>query len=93
MRHSREYVRGRVHTNGMESFWATLKRGYVGMGMYHWMSVKHLKRYVNEFSGRHNSRPLDTEAQMIATVRGMDGKRLRYEDLIADTPLMQGRLV
>ena len=57
------------------------------------MSVKHLGRYVNEFSGRHNIRPLDTEAQMMATVRGMDGKRLRYEDLIADAPKMQGRLV
>ncbi len=91
MRHSREYVRGQVHTNGMESFWATLKRGYVGV--YHWMSVKHLRRYVNEFSSRHNNRPLDTEAQMMATVRGMDGKRLRYEDLIAGPPLMQGRLV
>ena len=86
-----EYVRGQVHTNGMESFWATLKRGYVGV--YHWMSVKHLGRYVNEFSGRHNTRPLDTEAQMIVIVRGMDGKRLRYEDLIADAPKMQGRLV
>ena len=57
------------------------------------MSVKHLRRYVNEFSGRHNNRPLDTEAQMMATVRGMDGKRLRYEDLIAGPPLMQSRLV
>ena len=86
-----EYVRGRVHTNGIESFWATLKRGYVGV--YHWMSVKHLSRYVNEFAGRHNTRPLDTESQMIATVRGMIGKRLRFADLIADAPRAQGRLV
>lgn len=47
------------------------------------MSVKHLGRYVNEFSGCHNSRPLDTEAQIVATGQGMDGKRLRYQDLIA----------
>lgn len=86
-----EYVRGQVHTNGMESFWSMLKRGYIGV--YHWMSVKHLGRYVSEFSGRHNSRPLDTESQMIATVRGMDGKRLRYQDLIAPNLRMQGGLI
>ncbi len=76
-----EYVRGRVHTNGIESFWATLKRGITGV--YHHVSVKHLHRYINEFSGRHNIRGLDTLDQMSAIVRGMDQKRLRYADLIA----------
>ena len=81
VRHSvKEFVRGQVHTNGIESFWSMLKRGYVGT--YHKMSVKHLDRYVNEFAGRHNQRPMDTIDQMSAMVRGMDGKRLRYEDLI-----------
>ena len=76
-----EYVRGQVHTNGIESFWALLKRGYYGT--YHRMSFKHLQRYVNEFAGRHNVRPLDTIEQMKAVVVRMDGKRLRYRDLIA----------
>ena len=81
VRHSvREYVKGQAHTNGIESFWAMLKRGYYGT--YHRMSEKHLQRYVNEFSGRHNIRPLDTIDQMKAMVRGMDGKRLRYLDLV-----------
>ena len=76
-----EYVRGQAHTNGMESFWSMLKRGYEGT--YHHMSEKHLGRYVNEFSGRHNTRPLDTADQMASMVRGMEGKRLRYQDLVA----------
>ena len=82
VRHSvAEYVRGKAHTNGMESFWSMLKRGYEGT--YHHMSEKHLGRYVNEFSGRHNTRPLDTADQMASMVRGMEGKRLRYQDLVA----------
>ena len=82
VRHSvSEYVNGQAHTNGVESFWGMLKRGY--HGTYHRMSPKHLQRYVNEFSGRHNIRPLDTIQQMRAIIRGLEGKRLRYRELIA----------
>ncbi len=77
-----EYVRDQAHTNGLESFWAMLKRGY--QGVYHWMSEKHLHRYVEEFEGRHNSRPMDTLTQMTCMVRGMVGRRLRYQDLIGE---------
>ena len=76
-----EYVRGHVHTNGIESFWALFKRGK--KGTYHKMSPKHLHRYVNEFAGRHNIRSLDTLDQMAEILRGMDQKRLMYKDLIA----------
>lgn len=76
-----EYVRDQAHTNGMESFWSMLKRGYVGT--YHQISPKHLHRYVSEFEGRHNDRPLDTEAQMASMAQGMEGKHLKYQDLIA----------
>ncbi len=82
VRHSvKEYVNGQAHTNGIESFWAMLKRGYYGT--YHRMSPKHLHRYVDEFAGRHNVRTSDTIDQMAAMVRGMDGKRLRYKDLVS----------
>ena len=74
-----EYVRGEAHTNGMESFWSMLKRGY--HGTYHRMSAKHLQRYVNEFAGRHNIRDLDTVDQMVAVFVGLVGKRLTYREL------------
>ncbi len=74
-----EYVDGMAHTNGIESFWSLLKRGY--HGTYHHMSAKHLNRYVTEFSGRHNDRRADTIDQMGSMARGMGGKRLRYRDL------------
>ena len=83
-----EYVRGQAHTNGMESFWSMLKRGY--HGTYHKMSPKHLDRYVTEFSGRHNDRPADTIEQMQHIAQAMVGKRLRYKDLIADNGLSSG---
>ena len=76
-----EYVRGSVHTNGVESFWSMLKCANVGT--FHKISPEHLPRYVDEFAGRHNFRELDTLAQMTEIVRRMEGKRLRYKDLIA----------
>ena len=82
VRHSvSEYVNGQAHTNGVESFWGMLKRGY--HGTYHRMSPKHLQRYVNEFAGRHNIRCQDTIDQMRAIIQGLEGKRLRYRDLVA----------
>ena len=83
-----EYVRDQAHTNGIESFWSMLKRGYIGV--YHKMSAKHLDRYVAKFTNRHNVRESDTILQMGAMVAGMRGKRLRYEDLIADNGLSSG---
>jgi len=76
-----EYVNGMAHTNGIESFWATLKRGY--KGTYHKMSAKHLTRYITEFAGRHNVRSYDTIVQLEMLATGFIGKRLRYKDLIA----------
>ena len=83
-----EYVKGQAHTNGIESFWSMLKRGYYGT--YHKMSPKHLDRYVSEFARRHNIRDQDTIDQMSAMVAGMALKRLKYADLIADNGLDSG---
>ena len=77
-----EYVRGDSHTNGGESFWATLKRGY--QGVYHKMSYKHLDRHVQEFAFRHDVRRLDTMAQLAQVVQAMGGQRTTlFEALIA----------
>jgi len=64
-----EYVRGEVHTNNIESFWALLKRGVVGT--YHKVSKDYLPLYLNEFSFRHNHRhSADAFAAMVETCGG-----------------------
>ena len=83
-----EYVRGRAHTNGMESFWSMLKRAHTGT--FHKISPKHLQRYVNEFAGKHNVRHSDTLVQMRDTVVRLVGRNLLYRDLIADNGLPSG---
>ena len=89
VRHSvSEYVRGMAHTNGMESFWAMMKRAH--QGIYHKFSPKHLDRYVQEFAGRHNLRDEDTLVQMGMVVRGFEGKRLTYAALKQPNGLPSG---
>ena len=78
-----EYVRGDVHTNGIESVWAVLKRSITGT--WHHVSKKHLARYVNEAAFRLNEGncEVDTLDRMAALASGIGGKRLRYQDLVA----------
>lgn len=77
-----EYVNGQAHTNGVESFWAVLKRAY--HGVYHHISPKHLQRYVDQFAGKHNLRGMDTIDQMSHVVAAMVGKRLLYRELVGN---------
>ena len=74
-----QYVRGDVHTNGVEGFWATIKRSH--KGTYHSWSERHLHRYLREFAGRFNSRSHSTLERISALADSMDGKRLPYSEL------------
>lgn len=56
--HSVTYSLGNgVHTNGIESFWAIVKRGIYGI--YHHVSVNYMQRYMDEFCFRLNHRKCD----------------------------------
>ena len=78
-----EYVRGTVHTNGIESVWAVMKRGL--HGVYHHASRKHLGRYVNEFTFRLNDGNVKrhTMQRLDSMIAATTGKRITYKELIA----------
>ena len=77
-----EYVKGRAHTNSIESVWAVLRRSL--MGVYHSVSRKHLARYLDETAFRlhEGNCGVDTVDRMRALGQGMGGKRLTYRRLI-----------
>ena len=82
--HAVEYVRGEVHTNGMENFWSLLKRGLNGT----YVSVEpfHLFRYVDEQAFRYNNRkPMCDADRFSFLVRKIVGKRLTYAELTGKT--------
>lgn len=75
-----EWVRGDVHTNGIEGAWSLLKRSIVGS--YHQVSKKHIERYVEEFEFRFNNRDnpflfRDTLTRLVQT------KKMEYKELIS----------
>jgi transposase-like protein len=74
-----EYVRGDAHSNTVESYFATLKRGIVGT--YHNVSEAHLRLYLAEFDFRYNERTalgIDDKTRAERAIKGAAGKRLTY---------------
>jgi hypothetical protein len=78
--HTTEYVRGQVHTNGIENFWSLLKRSL--RGTYVSVDPAHLLAYCDEQAFRFNERKLQDAERFRAVTSAVKGKRLTYKDLI-----------
>ena len=76
---AREYARGEAHTNTIESSFAILKRGLIGI--HHAVSKKHLHRYLAHYDFLWNGRKLNDGQRTIAAIRSAEGKRLLYRPL------------
>ena len=78
----KEYVKNDIYTNTVEGFWSLLKRGIVGI--YHFVSKKHLQKYVDEFVFRYNTRNFASEtARFDYLLVNVSNKYLPYKTLIA----------
>lgn len=77
--HAHEYVRGRVHTNGIENFWSLLKRAI--RGTYVSVEPFHLFRYLDEEAYRFNTRKTNDASRFHGVMGGITGKRLTYRQL------------
>jgi transposase-like protein len=77
--HGIEYVQGNVHTNGIENFWALLKRTLKGT----YVSVEpfHLERYLAEQTFRFNERSKNDKERFLGVLKAVSGKRLTYDEL------------
>ncbi len=86
--HVEGYVDGQVHTNGIENFWALLKRTL--KGTYVAVEPFHLERYVDEQIFRFNNRatkdnPLTDSDRFVAALAQVAGKRLTFAELTGKT--------
>jgi hypothetical protein len=81
--HAVAYVRGQVHTNGLENFWSLLKRGI--RGTYVSVEPFHLFRYLDEQVFRYNGRDLTDAERFSTAVSGIVGKRVTFEELTGKT--------
>lgn len=77
--HTEEYVKGRVHTNGLENFWSLLKRALKGT----YVSVEpfHLQAYCDEQCFRFNQRKLNDLERFLIVMNQIVGRRITYKEL------------
>lgn len=76
-----EYVKKgkkEIHTNGIENFWSTFKRGIYGI--YHHVSKQHLQKYINEFCFRYNNRENENSFDLVlANSINKSVKRVKFD--------------
>ncbi len=77
--HAEKYVQGRVHTNGIEGFWALLKRGL--HGTYVQCDVQHLQRYIDERVFTYNQRDTTDLERFNLALEQSVGRRLTWDEL------------
>ncbi len=83
--HSRgEYARGEAHINGIEGFWSLVKRQIIGQ--HHWVSIKHLRRYLDERVYSFNNRSVDRFGMVMASL--LIGSALRYKRLTSEVTVV-----
>jgi hypothetical protein len=86
-----EYVRKgdprQIHTNSIENFWSLFKRGLIGS--YHKVSVKHLRRYLDEFSFRFNNRDAEDLFGLVV-LNLVITAGIKYAELTAKVPEAEG---
>jgi transposase-like protein len=82
--HAERYADGQVHTNGIENFWALLKRGLAGT----YVSVRpfHLFRYLDEQVYRYNRREDEDAERFLGVLVGSEGKRVTWAQLTSKDP-------
>jgi transposase-like protein len=73
---------GEHHTNTIEGFWTSLKRSYIGV--YHYMSPKHLQRYVDEMSFRYNTVNSTDCFRFEQAIGKAENGRITYKQLVGD---------
>ena len=76
IRHKSEYVRGEIHTQGIENYWSILKRGLYGT--FHHVDQGYLGNYLNEFEFRFNRRGVSDENRFAALMGQTQGRLLWY---------------
>lgn len=88
--HATEYVRGNVHTNGIENFWSLFKRAL--RGTYVNIDSEHLFRYLDEQTFRFNNRKTTDSVRFALVVHMVTGKRITYDQLIDNEKYKQLKL-
>jgi transposase-like protein len=85
--HAEAYVKGNVHTNGLENFWSLLKRALKGT----YVSVEpfHLQAYCDEQAFRFNNRKMTDAERFTSVMKNIVGRRLTYNDLTGKEELVE----